>query len=85
MQNGIFKTDWIGVGEAVITAIVAAVLTGFVALAVTSGFDVFTANWSMIGHSMVNLGFIAGVVTLGKDLLTTNSGSLLGITPNSTT
>ena len=30
------------------------------------------------------LGFIAGVLTLGKSFLSTNSGSLLGVGPNST-
>lgn len=81
MQNGILKTDWTGVGEAVLTAIIFAILTAFVTIVASGNFNVFTADWLHIGQNMVNIGFIAGVVSLGKDLLSTNSGSLLGVTP----
>ena len=81
MNNGIFTTSWKVLGESVLTAIVAAILTAIVAVAVTNGFNVFTANWAMIGQGMVNIGFIAGVTTLGKDFLSTNSGSLLAVGP----
>ena len=84
MKNGILTTDWSSVGSAVLTAIVTAVLGGAVVLVTTTGFDVFTANWVMIGHAAVNLGVIAGVVTLGKNLLSNNQGSLLNVGPNST-
>ena len=83
MQNGIFKTDWAGVGESVLTAIVAAVLVYIVGVVAAQGFDFFTASWGQIGEAAINLGFIAGVVTFGKDLLSTNTGSLLGIGPSS--
>lgn len=79
MQNGIFKLDWATLGDAVLTAIVAAIVVALVQLVSTTGFDIFTANWVEIGKSMANLGFIAGVVSFGKDFLSTNSGSLLGI------
>lgn len=82
MQNGIFKTNWGTVADSVFTAVVAAVLTAFGSIVVGGNFDVFTANWIAIGHSMVNIGFIAGVTVLLKDLLSTNSGSLLGIGPS---
>lgn len=83
MQNGIFKLDWASVGDALLTAVVGAIVVAAVQLVTTTGFDVFTAPWVMIGKNMVNLGVIAGVVSLGKDFLSTNSGSLLGIgSPN---
>lgn len=82
MQNGIFTLDWKSAVDAVLTAAVAAIVVAFVAIVTTSGFDVFTAPWIMIGKSMVNIGFIAGVVSLGKDLLSTNRGSLLNIGPS---
>lgn len=85
MQNGIFKTDWAGVAEAVITAIIFAVIAALVTLVTSGNFDLFTSNWKLIGENMANIGFIAGIVSLGKDLMTTSSGSLLGITaPTST-
>lgn len=82
MQNGIFKTDWAGISEAVLTAIVAAVLVYIIGVITAQGFSLFTASWGQIGQTSLNLGFIAGVATLGKDLLSTNSGSLLGIGPS---
>lgn len=84
MQNGIFKLDWASIGDAVLTAVVTAVIVALVQLVSTSGFDLFTANWVMIGHNMANIAFIAGVVSLGKDFLSTNSGSLLGVGPKNT-
>lgn len=81
MQNGIFKLDWGSISDSILTAAVVAVITGLVSLVATSGFDVFTANWSLIFHNMVNLAFIAGVLDLGKDFLSTNEGSLLGVGP----
>lgn len=79
--NGIFTTDWAAVGEALITGVVLAVLGAVAAIVLAGNFDVFTANWVMIGHTMVNVGFIAAVASLAKDFLSTNTGSLLGITP----
>lgn len=84
MKNGIFTTSWAVVGSSVLTAVAAAVLTAAVLLVTTTGFDVFTANWAAIVHSMVNIGVIAGVVTLGNDILSTNQGSLLGVGPATT-
>lgn len=85
MQNGIFKLDLGSLADAVLTAIVVAVITALVSVVSTPGFDVFAANWVAIAHNMVNLGFIAGILVLGKDFLSTNSGSLLGVGPNAVT
>ncbi len=82
MQNGIFTTNWTALGEAVLTAAIFAILAAFVTIVSSGNFNLFTADWAQIGQNMANIGFIAGVVSLGKDLLTTNQGSLLGITPN---
>lgn len=76
--------NFAAVVDAVLTAVVAAVLGAAVLLVTTTGFDVFTANWVAIGHSMANIAVIAGVVTLGKNFLSTNSGSLLGVGPSAT-
>ena len=85
MQNGIFKTSWAAIGDAVLTAVVAAIVVAAVSLVTTTGFDVFAANWVVIDKSMVNLSVIAGVVTFGNSFLSTNTGSLLGVGPASTT
>jgi len=82
MTNGIFTTSWLAVGEALLTAIVIAVLAAFATIVLAGNFDLFTADWGMIVHNMANVGFIAGVSFLAKDFLSTNQGSLLGIGPN---
>ena len=83
MTNGILKLDWASIGDAVLTAVVSAVVVGVYGVVTTTGFNVFTADWVVIGQQMVNLGVIAGVVSLGKDFLSTNSGSLLNVVPRS--
>lgn len=81
MKNGIFQVDWAMLGDAVLTAVVTAIVVAAVQLVTTSGFNVFTADWKMIGENMINLGVIAGVVSFGKDFLSTTNGSILGIGP----
>lgn len=80
LKTGLFTLDWASVLDAVLMAIIFAVLGGLVTMVSIGGFDVFTANWVLIGHNMVNLGFTAGILSLGKDLLSTSTGSLLGAT-----
>lgn len=82
MQNGLLKVNLSNIADAVMMAVVFAILSAAVNLVSTTGFDVFNANWIMIGKNMVNLGVVAGVVSLGQALLTTNSGSVLGVTPS---
>lgn len=81
MKNGIFKLDWASVGDAVLTAVAGAVITGVVSVVGTSGFDLFHTDWVMVGQNMTNLGVIAGVVALGNAWLSTDKGSLLGVGP----
>ena len=80
-MNGILSTNWTTIGEAVLTAVVAAVLVALYGDVTTVGFNVLTADWGVIGSQMLNIGVIAGVTILGKDLLSTNSGALLGVGP----
>jgi hypothetical protein len=81
MKNGLFTLDWGSIADAVIMAAVTAVLVGLVSLVSTVGFNLFTADWAFIGKNMANLAFIAGVVSLGQNFLSTNKGSVLGVTP----
>lgn len=83
MKNGIFKLDFGTIADVVVTAVTFAVITAAVNL-VAGGFDVFTANWPVIVHNMVNIGFTAAVVSLGQGLLSTDKGSVLNLTPEIT-
>ena len=82
MQNGILKLDWASVADAVVVAVAFAVLGAAVAIVTAPNFDVLALDWGQVGHNMLNLAVISGVVTLGKELLSTNDGSVLGITPS---
>lgn len=82
MKNGIFTLDWASLADALVMAAVAAVLTAFVSLVSTGHFDVFTADWVTVGKNMTNIAFIAAVISLGQNFLSTNGGSVLGVTPN---
>jgi len=81
MKSGIFTLDWGSIADAAVMAAVVAVIGGLVSLVSTAGFDVFVADWVLIGKNMVNLAFVAGVLSLGQAFLSTSSGSVLGITP----
>ena len=78
-MNGLLKTDWATVGDALLTGVVMAVLAALYGVVTTTGFDVLTADWGTILGQMLNIGFISAITILAKDLLSTNNGSLLGI------
>lgn len=82
MKNGLFTLDFGSVADAVVMAVAAALLTALVGVVSTTGFNVFTAPWTQIGQNMVNTGFIAAVITLGQSFFSTNTGSVLGLTPS---
>jgi hypothetical protein len=81
MNNGVFQLDWASIGDAILYAIVAGVVTMFVSLVSQGNFNVFTADWTQIGEQAVNIGFYAGVLALGKNFFSSNTGSLLGVGP----
>lgn len=81
MTNGIFKLGLGNVTNAVLMAIATAVLVAIYGIVSTAGFDVFTANWAMIGKQMVNLGVVVGIGSLYRDLISTTQGSILNIGP----
>ena len=82
MKSGIFTLDWGSIIDAIVMAVIAAILAALVTLVSTSGFSLFTADWTLIWHNMANLSFTVAVVTLAKDFISTNSGSILGVGPS---
>lgn len=80
-MNGIGKLDLGSLADAALMAIVFAVLSALVGLVQGDHFDVFSADWFGIGKNMINVGFATGILSLGQSLLSTNSGSVLGVTP----
>lgn len=81
-MNGIFKLGWYDIVKGVAVAIGTAIITALYNLVILNGFDFYTMNWILVGHSMTNIGIIAGVGYLFTNLLSTNRGSVLNVTPN---
>lgn len=79
MKNGIFKLDWASIGDAILMAMVSAVVVGLVQLVSTTGFNLFTADWASIGSNMLNMAFMSGVVVLGQNFISTDKGSILAV------
>ena len=84
MENGIFKLNWVSVGDAVLYAVVVALLTAAIAIVQAPNFDVLSMDWAHVVHNMLNIAVITAVLTLGKEILSTNSGRFLGITNSNT-
>jgi hypothetical protein len=81
MQNGLFSWDLGSIADAIVTAVFLAILVALYQVATTSGFNVFTADWRVIGENMVNVAFTTAIVSMSKDFISTTKGSVLGITP----
>lgn len=82
MKNGLFTFDmnsWIkGIALAIITSII--VLLARVVL--VDHFDVFTVDWVSVGKDALNTSIVAFVAYIVKNFISTDRGSVLGITPN---
>ena len=88
MQNGIFKLDLGTAADAIVvtigTAIVSAVFIFLYGIVTTPGFDVLAINFATVGHQVLNISIVAAFVVVGKDFLSTNRGSVLNVTPDTT-
>lgn len=67
----------------VVRGLAVAILTGaflaVVGIIGSENFDVFTANWTAIGKTMVNGGFAAFVGYILKNFLTADNGKILKV------
>lgn len=79
MNTGYLQLNLKDIGSAGINAVVAAVFVGLAGIVTTQGFDVFHADWVVIGKTCVNWAFSAFVGSVGKDLLSNKKGEVLGL------
>lgn len=73
-----FTLNW----NDIVKALVVAILTGaFISImgVFNSQFDVFTANWVVIGKQAVNGGFYALIGYIVKNFITADNGKVAGI------
>lgn len=68
-------------GDAAINALVAGIVIGLGGVVSQSGFDVFSADWNVILHLVINASFAAFIGSSGKDFLTTSKGNVAGLIP----
>lgn len=76
--TGMFTINWMDVLRGLFVAVFTGAWISVAGLFV-SGFDVFTADWVMIGKIAVNGGFFAFVGYINKNLLTASNGKIFGI------
>lgn len=66
------------IARSILMAILAALVIALAGIAQTPGFDLFTADWGMIGHNMLNVGFTALIAYLAKNYFSDSSGKAFG-------
>lgn len=87
---GMFKISLGDVGKGLLMAILApsfVALTAVLGVVIQApGFDVFSVNWHVLGHNLINTEIVvsygAFVGYLAKNFFTDNQGNLLGINSN---
>lgn len=78
LQSQIFSLGTNDVVKGLVTAVFAAIVIAIAGIAQSPNFDLFTADWSAIGHLALNVGFSAFVGYLGKNFLSDQNGKVLG-------
>lgn len=61
-----------------VVAVLGGALISIIGIVGSSGFDVFSADWTAIGKLFVNAGFSGFVGYLAKNFLTADNGKVLG-------
>lgn len=76
MGSEIFSLTKSDAVRSAISAIFAAVVIAVYGVVTQSGFDLFTADWGMIGHMAINAAFAAFVGDLGRRFMSDGNGTL---------
>jgi len=76
IQSAFLRLDSNDLLKGLVVAVLAAVLTFLANAFQAPGFAFASMNWGLVGQ----VALMAGVSYLGKNLLTTQSGSILGVT-----
>lgn len=81
MANGLLKITSNQILSSAANAIITAVVIAIGGVVMTSGFDVFQADWTSIFHLAVNTAFITFIGFIMSHLTTTDSGVVFGAIP----
>lgn len=78
MKSELFKLDYKDVLRGAITAVFSGILLATLGILTDPGFDLFNADWVMIGQMAVNGAFAGFVGYLAKRLLSDKDGNTFG-------
>lgn len=81
MQNGLFKISLGELGTSAVNAVFTAIIFAIGSVVMTSGFNVFSADWGAIAQTATNAGFIAFIAFVTSHLTSTNQGAAFGAIP----
>jgi len=77
-MSALFKLNGSDFTKGLIMAIFMGVALPIVAVIQTPGFDLFTANWEVIGKLALNGAFLGFATYLSKNFLSDENGKVLG-------
>lgn len=78
-MNGIFTLGWSDVVKGIITALISAIIVTLYSIVISEKFDLFTADWTTIGHNILNISVITLVSYLFKNFISDNNGNVAGV------
>lgn len=79
-MSALFRLNGNQIVQGAINAVLAAIVVGLYGIVTTPDFNLFTADWSEIGKSVLNWAFAAFVGSAGKAFLTDKEGTVnLGV------
>ncbi len=87
MNNGLMKLSFGDIGRGLAVAVLGPLFISVVAalgsIILAPGFDVSLVNWSVLGHSLINISIVSAYGGfsgyISKQLLTDEQGNILGI------
>ena len=78
-MSGMFRINFRDIGKGLVTAVFSSVVVVLYSVTVKEGFNLFTADWAVIGEQALSAGFVALVGYLGKNAITDSSGKVGGV------
>lgn len=78
MSSNLFRLNIKDFVKGATSAVFAALAISLYNVTITEGFDVFTADWGMIGKSALNWAIAAFLGYLGKNLVSDKEGKVFG-------
>lgn len=74
----LFKLNPGDIARGIVTAVLTGAALAVVGIVNTVGFDIFSADWNLIGHLAANGAFSGFIGYIVKNFLTTSDGKVLG-------